>query len=279
MASGFVAMEQEKRQSFWRFLYHPMLAMSLLLHGVVLALPMAPDTPVEEPEPEETVELTQLPPVINLTAPAAPKPVQPVPRPSPIQRTAAPAPVDRPRTNPVPNPEPTPSPEPSPSASAEPSPTPSSIPSPNVSPAPVETPAPLAFDPQAPRQQFLDNLQGVQGNIGLQPFPGVFDDPLQFYTSDASDAPLVPGIASMQWFNDMRAEEAFTSIEQTYGQQGITFADIGEYGGGRVYAMNNGEGQTFGYLNLVPGKGGASTVVVTWEFDPNSPPPETTGQL
>ena len=76
----------------------------------------------------------------------------------------------------------------------------------------------------------------------------------------------------MQWFNDLRAEEVFNRLQENYGDRGFTFEAIGEYGGGQVYALKTSEGAVVDIVNVVPGKGNISTVVITWEFDPNSPP-------
>ncbi len=76
----------------------------------------------------------------------------------------------------------------------------------------------------------------------------------------------------MQWFNNLRSEEVFSRLQDNYGARGFTFEDIGEYGGGRVYELKTPEGEVVDIVNVVPGKGNISTVVITWEFDPNAPP-------
>lgn len=241
-----------------------MLLMSVALHALVLAMPIpsTPEAPPEaETEPEESIQLS------SLVASPKPKPVsspvakQAAPKAPPQRASALPAPIARPKPNPVPNPVPNPlTPSPSPVvATATPAPVAS------VSPAPP-------FDPSALQADLQDILQGTEGNTGLAPFPGVFVQPLKFYASEEPDAALLPGIANMQWFNNMRAESVFAKLQQNYGPLGVTFNSIGEYGGGQVYELKTGEGQTVIFINVVPGKGGISTVVVTWSYDPNSPP-------
>lgn len=139
--------------------------------------------------------------------------------------------------------------------------------------APEETPA--NFDPSALQEELQASLQGIQGSTGLQPFPGVFRDPESFYVSEDPEE-LMPGIRSMQWFNDLRAEEVFSRLQENYGTRGFTFEEIGQYGGGRVYELKTPEGEVVDIVNVVPGKGNASTVVITWEADPNAPAAEPT---
>lgn len=243
-----------------------MLLMSVALHGLVLAIPM-PSTPEvsaeaeaeAEAEPEERIQLS------SLVASPQPKPVaspvakQAAPKALPKPASALPAPIARPRPNPIPNPRPLP-PSPSPVMAA-------------VTPAPVASVSPAPpFDPSALQADLQNSLQGTEGNTGLQPFPGVFEQPLKFYASEEPDAERLPGITDMQWFNNMRAESVFAKLQENYQPLGFTFNSVGEYGGGQVYELKTSAGQTVRFINVVPGKGGISTVVITWDHDPNLPP-------
>ncbi len=198
--------------------------------------------------------------------PVASPVVQPVPTALPKPASVAPPPIARPRPNPVPNPAPLQTPAPAPLAAAA-SPTPTVTPSPtsSVSPSP-------AFDPSGLQADLQASLQGTEGNTGLQPFPGVFAEPLKFYASEDPDAEQLPGITAMQWFNNMRPDSVFAELQDNYQSGGFTFNPLDDYGGGKVYELKTAEGQTISFINVVPGKGGISTVVVTWQYDPNSPP-------
>lgn len=239
-----------------------MLLMSVALHVLVLAIPMPSPSeapPEAEMEPEENIQLSSLVASPKPKSVASPVAKQATPAAPPKPASSLPAPIARPQPNPVPKPLPlTPSPAPVMAAAI---PTPAA----SVSPTPPFDPSPLQADLQA-------SLQDTEGNTGLAPFPGVFAQPLKFYGSEEPDAEPLPGIANMQWFNNLRAESVFAKLQQNYQPRGFTFNSIGEYGGGQVYELKTSEGQTVNFINVVPGKGGISTVVITWNYDPNSPP-------
>lgn len=260
----------DRSAPLWRFLFRPMLFASLALHALVLSVPLPSTSEAvpeaeAEPEPEESIQLS------SLVASPVPKPVasplvQPAPTALPKPVSVAPSLIARPRSNPVPNPAPLRTPSPSPlAAAASPAPTVAPSSTASVPPSPVFDPSGLQADLQA-------SLQGTEGNTGLQPFPGVFVEPLKFYVSEEPDAEQLPGITTMQWFNNMQADSVFAKLQDNYQSRGFTFNPLEDYGGGKVYALKTAEGQTISFINVVPGKGGASTVVVTWEYDPNSPP-------
>lgn len=240
-----------------------MLLASLALHALVLSVPL-PSTleaaPEAEAEPEESIQLS------SLVASPTPKPVaspvlQAAPTAPPKPASTVPAPVARLRPNPVPNPVPLRTQSPSPIAATVSSPsavTPSS-------PPPVFDPSPLQANLQT-------SLEGIEGNTGFPPYPGVFDDPLKFYVSEEAEADTLPGITAMQWFNNMQTDSVFAKLQDNYQSNGLTFNPLGDYGGGKVYELKTAEGQTVSFINVVPGKGNASAVVITWEYDPNSPP-------
>ena len=230
-----------------------MLLMSVALHALILAIPL-PSTPEAKPEekPEESVQLSSL--VASPTPKPAASPVAKKAAPKPPTKAASTVPVPIARSRPVPNPVAprTPAATPAPTASVSPSP---------------------EFDPSAAQADFQVSLQGTEGNTGLPPYPGTFRQPLAFYSSAEPDAERLAGITDMQWFNDMSADSVFTKLQENYQPSGLTFEPIGDYGGGKMYELKTAEGQTVNFINVVPGKGGISTVVITWEYNPNSPPP------
>ncbi len=233
-----------------RFLYPGVVVASVAVHSIVLMLPMASSP--EAPPEEEEVDIVQLAPLVK----APPTPPTPSPAPSaiaPSPRPTQPA-ASRPRTTSV--------------AAAAPTPP---APTPAVSPVPAETPA-VPFDPSAYQDQFFAGMQGIQGNIGVQPYPGAVDEPLAFFNSAENDGVPLPGIIGMQWFNDRKPDEVYPALESSY-QGSLTFNALGDYGGGALYEAKTSTNETAFFLNIVPGRGGASTIVVTWSHNPNQPAP------
>lgn len=246
-----------------------MFLISVFLHGTLLSIPM-PSEPelIPEPEPEESVEIIQLS-ALTVRSP------QPSPKPSAQPLPSATQPVaQRPQPQPV-------SPTAPPPVTATPSPTPEASPSPVAAApepqpsAPASAPADLApppeFDPTSQRTAFASSIQGDLGN--LQPDPYMLENPeFYFVEPDNRDSEILPGISAMQWFNK-KPDEVGTNLQANYGAEGYIFNEIPDgYGEGMLYELQTAEGQTFAYLNLAPGKGGASTIVVTWDFNPNEPP-------
>jgi len=248
---SFPSRSYDSFSSWWRSLFRPMLLMSVALHALILAIPL-PSTPEAKPEekPEESVQLSSL--VASPTPKPAASPVAKKAAPKPLPKAASTIPALIARPRPIPNPVATR--------------TPAATPAP---PAPV-SPSP-EFDPSELQAALQASLQGTEGTTGLKPFPGVFDQPLAFYSSEEDTEPLA-GITAMQWFDNMRADSVFAKLQDNYQPRGFTFDPIGEYGGGQIYELKTAKGQTVSFINVVPGKGGASTVVITWEYDPNSPP-------
>jgi hypothetical protein len=139
--------------------WQPMIAVSLLLHGLIMVLPMAePDKPdkVETEEKVKTVKLKDLKPKpspklqaksvqLNFQPKPSPKPKPPSPpKPAtqPRPRRSIP-PLSQRKPKPTPDLSPSPSTGPSPSPSTGPSPSPSTGPSPNptADPSPSSTPS------------------------------------------------------------------------------------------------------------------------------------------
>jgi hypothetical protein len=258
----------------WRMLFRPMLAISLILHGLVLVIPIPERDAASEPEEPEVAEEA-----IRLSS-FMPPPSQPTPTPqvsSPPSPAALPTPVAV--SPPLPSPSaiaPTqPPPSASPTPEASPEATPEATP---ATPQPEQTaaspePSPQPFDPQLSQQLFLENFQDIEGEVPIAPGPNVIDQPLMFFTSEEPDAEPVSGIRELRWVNDRDPEDVYASLEQSYAQNGNTFRKIESgYGGGSLYALQSPEGEPFLYLNLVPGRGGASTIIAVWDHDPNASP-------
>lgn len=272
--------------------FRPMLVASVALHALVLMMPIASDPePAAEPEetPEETVQLSSLAALRQPPRPA-PQPAPPV-RPSPVAMVARPTPVLPKRTNPVPpvtpvvTPTPVATPTPAATPAATPSPQASATPSLEPAAALPQEPTPLtpadpllpAFDPQGLQAEFAQSLTSVQGAIALPPPPDYFDQPERYFTALPDDilstkdpSVWVPGIVGIDWFNDVRPNNALTILQNTVGEATLTEVPEG-YGGHPLYEVQSPDGQPFLYLNIIPAPGNISTVVVQWSQNPNNP--------
>lgn len=262
--------------SLLKFVYHPMVALSVGLHGLLLLTPV-PSQPQPEPEaepPETQVKLSSIS-SLKINSPPTPKitPPSPKPIPNPIVKAAMP-----PRP-PVPNPIPTPVVSPSPTAT----PTPVATPSPVQTPIAAVTPLPSALPtaPLAQTQLQSSTLQGV-GQASATQFYSFFPEPTAFFTAESlqqADANLtdpVPleGITNMTRLENIGIEQAHNEIlPQLYS--GATFLQVGSYGGGDLYEVR--QGNTVGYAVLVKEDSlGLATYVVEWNRNPQ-PPSQTAG--
>lgn len=259
-----------------KFIANPMLAFSLVLHGLLLMAPLPPEPQAAsqpEPEPEEEVKLSSIS-SLKVAPPPSPVP-QPLPTPKPILRPAVPRPaaaLPRPvAPQPVPTPLPTPVASPTPVAAATPAPSPSPVPTPMVTPSPT---APLA---QGSLQSSA--IQGV-GQVSAAQFYTNFPDPSSFFTAeslaqaDATFSAPVPvdpvpvdGITNMTRLERIGLDQAFNDVlPQMY--PGATFAKVGTYGGGDLYEVR--QGGSVGYVVLVKEKGlSLATFIVEWNRNPS----------
>ncbi|MGB3492273.1 MAG: hypothetical protein WBA57_06070 [Elainellaceae cyanobacterium] len=253
-----------------------MLYASILLHGVVFAIPgnPTPEEPTEEEVKEEEEAMVSLfapteeaaPDVLPETEPEPPPP-EPEPEPQPKPAQQAPEPV------PNPNP-PTQAAAP---ADLAPEPEPEGEPAEDSDPVAAEEP-PSEFNPLVPRQQFVSGLGNVGDNVtvrqGIVPRPNFYGEPQAFFTNTDDPNAYRYGIIdnSVQWFNDDAPAEVFEKLQTAYQGSGVNFTAIaGGYGGGPLYEVTTPEGQQFGFVNLAPGRGGASTIMIIWDLNPTLP--------
>lgn len=262
------------RSTVLRSLYRPMLIASLLLHGVLFAIPMAESEPLE-PEEEETVEITSLAPIDLPPPQPSPQatPAQPTPRPS-----VAPQ-VQPPPQQVIPRPAP---------QLQQPTVAPPTAFTPNPAPAPVEAPPapvePPPFDPAPFQQSALDGLGTLSGSIrnpngstvftAITPDQSFFPNPPDFFAADG--ATLRAGILYSKlttFAGDYRIDALTADIQRQFESAGNTFAAAGDYGGGALYEVKNVDGQAFAYVNIIPAKQGdppASAAIVIWNADPRT---------
>lgn len=258
-----------------KLLFHPMLYLSVLLHGLVFAIPGNPNP--EEPEEEEVVEEEEA--MVSLFAPAE----EAAPEPPADEESEPPPPEPEPEPEPAPQPEPTPvsdpTPEPQATAPAEPAPAPEDEPEgeseeeSTPESEPEEEPPP-EFNPLVPRQQFVSGLANVGDNQtarnnSVPRLPRFYEEGEAFFKDDSFRYGIDQ--SSIQWFNDAKPNEIFQAIQNAYEGSGTEFIPAGSYGEGPLYEIVTPDGQRFGFLNLAPGLGGASTILLIWELDPRVP--------
>lgn len=254
-----------------------MLLASLILHGAFLMFPIASEpAPVEEvevsEEPEQAIALSALREPPKPAPKASPKPV-PVPSPSitPIQRVEPPAPV------PVP-PAPSPSPAPIPVASPTPEPVASTTPEAGVTEAPAED---VPDDVAGMRANLMASLGSSEGLLGQAPPYRYFRQPELYFTTPDNQEPdftkdpnvWVPGILGVDWYNDMRPEEAIAQFQTQFSSNGKSMEEVPTGYGRQPLFVIRENGTPLLYLNIIPAPGRVSTVVVQWDRDPNTPHP------
>ncbi|MBW4657410.1 MAG: hypothetical protein KME15_01955 [Drouetiella hepatica Uher 2000/2452] len=232
-----------------KLLFHPMTLISLILHGAILSLPLLPTAkkaePVPEKEKEEKISLTSLlpPDAAKPRTASAPRPAAAVVRPATAASAAvsatAPPPISAPPVAPPP-------------AAAAPS------------AAPSATPAP------PPSIDF-----GGSGSVGLCPNPQAFNAAQigSFFTDPANpDSPPAAGITKIDW-KTKPLGDVQNDLQALAASSNSVLQPFGDFGGAPLFAFQAPQGSIF--LSLVPGKGNASTMQVTWSGDPNQLPAGT----
>lgn len=273
-------LQPEKQLSPWRVLYHPMLVISLILHGLALAIPTPSDSePVAEVE-DEKVEILELTPLLP-TSPQPSASSAPSPSPQAVQTPppAAPAPAAPPAAAP-PAPRP---PRVNPISELNPAPPPAAAVLPEVASTPATSPLPEATPPitENPQQfqnflgQFQSDLGGLQTVEGLGIPYYLFPQPELFFTSESiaesestgAEPMQVTGVENVLWASRRRPDELYDQLQTLFA--GFTFSDQGEFGGGKLYEVKKED--TVRYINLVRATDRTATFVVVWNRNPNVP--------
>lgn len=230
-----------------KLLFHPMTLISLILHGAILSLPLLPTAekvePAPEKEKEEKISLTSLLP------PDAAKPkVTSVPKPA---TSAVPRPAAAPAIT---------------SATAPPP-----ISAPPIAPPPIApSAAPSAAPTPPPSVDF-----GGSGSVGLCPNPQAFNAQQigSFFADPANpDSPPAAGITKIDW-KTKPLSNVQDDLQALATGSNAVLQPSGDFGGAPLFAFQAPQGSIF--LSLVPGKGNASTMLVTWSTDPNKLPAGT----
>ena len=250
----------------WRAINHPMFAIALGLHALLLFIPLPsePETP-PEPEPEETVKITKL---------VSKQKEQPVakspPKPKPPANTP-PKPKAAPRQVVVKVPPPVPRSQV----------TPTVLPSTNVESSPEASPSGLNIQDYSEEfdgamSGFLTNLNEEDAANQQTPY-FLLRDNLSLIFSQASLAQKSPGeldendvregVETIGYASRIKANRVYEQLEQEWQSRGVDYQESGEYAGGPLYKLQKGD--TVRYVNLIPVSGG-STFVVDWSKNPGS---------
>lgn|GEM_PF-1420029 len=293
-----------RRDASWIKFFRPMLLISLLLHGLVLMMPVSSEEVVEEEAVEEEVEEEEM---IGLSALQAPPP-SPEPEPVPTPVAAPPAPAPTPAFTPIPRPNPAPAPPP-PAPEPEPTPTPepsatevepeeevvvdetetqAGTPQEEGSDDAAQTAEALAAEVAEARRQLAQGLNQSEYIFdGGSPLPSFFRPQEAYFTAsnvaDTQDQSIWrEGLVGIDWHNDglpdnVRPEVVIQRLQTTFQSMNATMTELPEgYHRTRLFeVVQNGE--PILYINIVPGTGNASTIVVQWDRNPNLPPENAGG--
>ncbi|MGP1387908.1 MAG: hypothetical protein ACTS2F_30505 [Thainema sp.] len=271
-------------QRILRVLYHPLVLISVVLHGLFLLAPV-PSTPGPTADEETVTEEEEAPvDLLGLAELAPPEPPPPSPQPTPQVAPPPVAPSPQPQAV---APAPAPPPTVAPPAPAPASPTPQASPTepaPTTPPTPAPQPTPT-YDPQADRQAAisgLDNLsqqsypEQLSANVIYNYLTGRDGPKYQglvgtFFTADGiaqGGIQTLPGIVQYRLY-DKGVSETLEQLQSAYGSQGNTFTEATpNYANQPLYEMSNSDGQLVFHLSLVPLEG--STVLVLWNVDPRT---------
>ncbi|MBI4782496.1 MAG: hypothetical protein HY785_14445 [Oscillatoriophycideae cyanobacterium NC_groundwater_1537_Pr4_S-0.65um_50_18] len=235
-----------------------MIAISLILHSAILSVPLLPSP--QETEPELPIEKEKKISLTALLPPSIPSPVAVAPPP--------PASVAPPSSSVASLPA-------APAAPTLPTaPTPPVASTPAVASTPVVTPTPSGVPtPASPPAIDL----GGGGSSGVCPNPQSFDAQqigYFFIEPDDPDSPPVAGIVKVDW-KTVPPDQLQSDLQALAAEQNWELQAIGEFGGERLFTLKTLQGQVALYISLVAGKGGASTLLVTWSGDPNQLPADT----
>ena len=126
-------------------------------------------------------------------------------------------------------------------------------------------------------QQLTGSYGSLSGAVPIEPRPIALPNQQRsfFFQPDSSGqfsnrSDRFEKIAGMQWLNDRRPDDVISEALQAAAASQLTSTEVGEYGGGRLYQLAADDGSEAGFLNIVPGEGNASTILVIWESDPRS---------
>ncbi len=273
------SIDNQDRPLILRIIYHPLFYTSVLLHGLLLAIPGTPEPeipPELEEEPQE-VQITMLPPIVEPEPEIILEEPEPEPTPPPPQQ------IQQPEPQPITQPQ-------------------QQVPAPDPDPQPdlvgqnTEVNPDTEFDPTQYRTAFASNVSNLPGYV---PIPlnynaPLWEDPDQFYVQGDDGEPFLRvGIIDRPvLLNDIRAENVLpdssggdrndstltgriVNLSASY-TDGVSITRVGEYAGGPLFEVKSPEGQVIEFINVVPTKNGfnnSPTILVRWANNPNDPTP------
>jgi hypothetical protein len=271
-----------------------MLAVSLVLHSVLLVLPMPPEPKPKPKKEEEVVKITSLVAAASPTETPTPKAAEPSPKEAPKPKaqskpksTAARPPQVEPPLQVDPDPEPPKNESPSEEPTQN-EPPPNDPPPEEPPPAPPPGPAGASAEEieaflGSLRSKILENLRADPSAIGSAggaaedfaeieayldslPFDQLAIDPAPFGSGEQLK-PGALGSLALPRVNFSTAREKVSEVLSGVGFSQIE--DFGEYGGASLLKAKNSYGAEL-YVSLVKQKLGAGVFVVLWPQDPNT---------
>lgn len=274
----------------WRLLRHPLLLISLLIHGVLLAIPLPQQAKIETTQNKD----------IPVTKTVSLKRTKARPKHKPKFQLKPSSPTSQTLLNSRPISQPRPVSQSSRPKLATPKPPPAKATEPQTSSS--KTTASQSIDPKNPKpkpteEAPIDNTEvetifgeldqalintKLESDYEYIPSPSEFPEPEKFFTPASiqafdivSNPNLVASggiINSPRYYRLKDPDAVLTSLPEipTFQTAGKP-KQIGQYGGGPIYELNVG-GKTY-YINLIKAKSiSKATFVVFWRWDPNNPP-------
>lgn len=253
---------------------------SLLLHGLIFAIPGTPEPeiPPELDEENQEVQITMLPPIVE------PEPEIILEEPEPeLESELPPQEIQQSVPEPV--------------ALQQQAPPPESAAEPDTPDQNTDVNPDTEFDPTQYQTAFANNASDLPGYV---PIPlnynaPLWDDPDQFYVQgdDGQTFLRVGIIGEPVLLNDIRPENVrpdssgverddntLTGIIVNLGasfSEDVTLTPVCDYAGGPLFEATTSDGQTIMFVNVVPTKNGFNnppTILVNWATNPNEPAPD-----
>ncbi|MEM8504193.1 MAG: hypothetical protein AAF716_13700 [Cyanobacteria bacterium P01_D01_bin.1] len=260
-----------------KILYHPLTWLALGAHIVLLVVPFNPSEPkaveesAEQPEDTESIPVDILNLVEIATSEPPPEPAAPPP-------ASVPTPAITPPTQPIPVPAETAPPD----VDSAPDVQPETAPPDESQLQQQAVEQPVAYDPSADQQAYIRNLDslGLAGYkdpiTGENSLPAAREfrkgtDSSYFITETSVDGiPTVQAVAGARDARRLDGEPGaiLSQQEETYAALGLSFDEVGDYGGEPLHQLTKEDGSPVMYLSLVRLQG--STLLVIWQSDPRN---------
>jgi hypothetical protein len=230
-----------------RVVCRPLLVVSVLLHGLLLAVPWSRTPQMEitleaTSEQGEAIATVRLEDLLAPTADSLPEPVSPAPVAQENPTAAAIAP-------------------PAPLQPASPQSTPAEV-AVAPAPAPAFMPPPVPPAPEIESASALQTvLSGLQGTAAVEVTPDLFEQPDAFFDGLATDPwRYKPDILRTAVVEETSPSQVFITLLANSRESGFRSTQQADYGGGLVYEVVRQDQRWF--FNLVPTTQGGTAIVV-----------------